>query len=371
MAKKVHILILSSWYPSPENPHLGNFVQRHAALLSNKYRITVLNTIADSNCNDYMFIEGTSSDFEEITVLHPKSSSPLIRKKQGRVALRKGLNMINHVDLVIGNIALSKGRQFIRAKKHFNCPLIYIEHGSYFRKEKKSNWSIFNRFLFKALVKNSDKIVAVSEVLKKDMMSYCNSEIEVIGNHVDKNLFSLQEKKKNIITQFLHISTLDPATKNPLGIIDSCLALFNQGLEFNLTIVCDTDYSIWKNKVHELGLEKVIQFKGPIEWEETINYYHQADAFLLFSNYETFSIVLLEALMTGTPVITTKVGIAHNLESKHGVIVKTNNDLTKAMEQFIKTGFTYSPNALRDFAMQYSEEKVLSKWMKLIEANVR
>ena len=371
MAKKPHILILSSWYPSPENPQLGNFVQRQATLLAKEYRVTVLNTIGDSNCKSYIFNEGTSSDFEEIVMIHPKSNSPFIRKKQERVALRKGLNMINQVDLVIGNIALSKARQFIRAKKHFNCPLIYIEHGSYFRKEKKNDWSIVNRFLFKSLVKNSDRIVAVSEVLKNDMLDHCNSEIEVIGNHVNKNLFSLKDKKKNKTTQFLHVSTLDPATKNPQGIIDSCQALHKKGLEFNLTIICDTDYSVWKTKAYELGLENVIQFLGPIEWKETVSHYHQADAFILFSNYETFSIVLLEALMTGTPIISTKVGIAQNFESKHGIIVETKNDLTETMEKFIQTGFTYSPNTLREFGMQYSEEAILSKWKTLIESHVR
>ena len=371
MAKKPHILIISSWYPSSENANLGNFVQRQASLLAKEYRVTVLNTIGDSNCKTFIVNEETSSDFKEIVVIHPRSNSPFIRKKQEREALKKGLNIISQVDLVIGNVALSKARQFIRAKKHFNCPLIYIEHGSYFRKEKKKDWSILNRFLFKSLIKNSNKIVAVSEVLKNDMLAYCNSEIEVIGNHIDENLFSLKDKKKNRTTRFLHVSTLDPATKNPQGIIDSCLALHKKGLEFNLTIICDTDYSIWKIKAHESGLENVIQFVGPIEWKETVNYYHQSDAFLLFSNYETFSIVLLEALMTGTPVITTKVGIAHNFKKNHGIIVETKNDLTEAMEQFIKAGFTYSPNALREFGMQYSEEAILSKWKTLIEPHVR
>lgn len=370
MASKPHILILSSWYPNKQNPQLGNFVQRHAGLLAKEYNVTVLNTVADSNCKSYIFNDGTSSEFNEVIVVHPKSNSLFKRKKEERVALRKGLNMIKNVDLVVGHIALSKGRQFTRAKKHFNCPLIYIEHGSYFRKEKKNNWRIYDRFIFNSLVKNSDSIIAVSEILKNDMKSVCSAKIEVIGNHVNEKTFSLKEKKRNELTQFLHVSTLDPDTKNPQGIIDACHLLQKSGLKFKLTIICDGNFTPWQSQVAAKGLDNVIQFIGPVEWETTVSYYQSADAFILNSDYETFSIVLIESLMTGTPLITKRVGVAAELSKTHGIIIQNNGELITAMQQFIESGFTYSPKKLRDFGLQYSEEKILSKWRSLIASHV-
>lgn len=76
---------------------------------------------------------------------------------------------------------------------------------------------------------------------------------------------------------------------------------------------------------YKLG-RKVI-FTGRIPPEQLPQYYSAADAFILTSSYESFSISTLEAMSCSLPIIATKVGWLPNLitNGKGGFIVENNN----------------------------------------------
>lgn len=361
-----HILILSSWYPNPEHPFLGNFVERQATLLTESYEVTVINTFPGENEE----VVRKTGSFLEIASTYSRQGNIIKRKKAQESAFQRGLEQLSDVDLIIAHIGLPRGLQFVSAKKKLNCPLIYVEHGSYFREQKRNSWSFLERIILKRLAKNAKRMVAVSEILKNDMMTvFPKREIEVIGNPVDADLFNLKTENNNQRTQFLHVSTLDPETKNPYGIIDACLKLKNRGLDFYLTIVTDESYTDLQNTVEEKDLKNYISFKGPLEWNELVPIYHSADCFVLFSNYETFSIALAEALLTGTPIISTPVGIAAEMDASNFIAVESRNSgsLADAMQDFIMGKQTFDPKSLRSNGMNYSNERILDTWKELID----
>ncbi len=59
-----------------------------------------------------------------------------------------------------------------------------------------------------------------------------------------------------------------------------------------------------------LGIGERVHFLGTIEHSQMVLYYQKADAVLVASRYESFGLVVLEALASGTPVASTPVGIA-------------------------------------------------------------
>jgi glycosyltransferase involved in cell wall biosynthesis len=67
-------------------------------------------------------------------------------------------------------------------------------------------------------------------------------------------------------------------------------------------------------------------------------HYHSADFFLHGSDYETFSIVSIEALFTGTPVIGSRVGVLPEvIDDSNGVLCDNSVEswvlgITKAMD---------------------------------------
>lgn len=366
-----HILVLSSWYPTEEHPFLGNFVERHAQLLSRKYEVTVINT---QHGDDYSIQESNNKDFREIRSYHPQGKGLLDKRKCQTKAIDQALELIGSVDLIIGHIILPKGLQFIYAKKKLKCPLILVEHASYYRPAKKSERTWLEKIIIRTTRKHIDEVIAVSEFLKKDLANdFPGKHINVIGNHIDESAFMYQPKKKSDVIRFLHVSTMDERTKNPEGILCTLKGLLEDHLNFSLTIVCDEDTSRWKELAGQLGLEDHVRFVGPLNWEDVAPYYHEADAFLLFSDYESFSIVLAEAWATGTPVITTKVGIAFNMPEFLGKAIEVGNNkqLLASLEQFIESkGEGYDGEKIAEYAQRFYAKAILEKWEKCIERHV-
>jgi glycosyltransferase involved in cell wall biosynthesis len=368
-----HILILSSWYPSDQQPFLGNFVRRHAQLLTHQYRVTVVNLICCDLASSNTVTQLQDGSVTEFQAKYPKGSK-LTRFRNRKRIFSQALNQVDTVDLIIGHVLLPHGWMFQEASKALYAPFIWVEHGSYFRADVQKRWSTRERFLLISTVSKASAIVSVSEVLKTNMQRIVTSkEIEVIGNHVDDALFTFQNKQPSENTRFLHVSTLDENTKNPKGIIDACALLKKEGLSFEMTIVSDEDATALIEYTSDLGLSSLITFIGPQDWGSMPNFYHQSDAFVLNSDYETFSIVLAESLSTGTPIISTKVGIAHELPEDAVVLSEKNNpeSLKNAMAQVIQKDRTFNHEELAKLSVQYHSAQILQRWTKLIDSYVR
>lgn len=87
-----------------------------------------------------------------------------------------------------------------------------------------------------------------------------------------------------------------------------------------------------------LSLENNIIFTGFVPNSQIINYYHQADLFLLPSWNEGFPIVLFEAMGCGLPIISTNVGcISEIINEENGIIIpiKDPEKMADAMNAII------------------------------------
>ncbi len=369
VSKQKHILILSSWYPTEQSPYLGNFIERQASLLSTEYQVTLLDIQTSDVVQEPQVKTFDHKGFREVIVHYQKGSTLITRKRYADLALQMGFALVENVDLIIGNILLPKGLIFASAKKHFDCPLIYVEHGSYFRAEERKKWGWKERVVLKSVKKYADGIVAVSPALREDMKAdFSNSDISIIGNHIDMNLFDYVPKEQSDITRFLHVSTLDNKTKNPIGIIEACAILKETTDKFELTIVSDEDPLFLEESVRIKKLGEQVKFVGPQRWEDMPPFYQKADAFVLFSDYESFSIVVAEAWATGTPVISTSVGIAQHMPDFLGVNVQIRNPqaLAQAMLGLIEGEKHYEPSEIREYAHMFSQEGILKRWNDLI-----
>jgi len=367
-----HILVLSSWYPSKKHPFLGNFVRRHAQLLGSKYRVTVINLECSNDTLVNSIAELQDETITEIKAQYPNGSKLSRFGNRARV-FNEALTRIETVDLIIGHVLLPHGWMFSSASKKLNAPWIWVEHGSYFRSDIPKRWSPRERLLRRSAISKSAAIVAVSETLKSDMRQVIpNAEIHVIGNHIDAALFTAQPKPKNEPKHFLHVSTLDVNTKNPKGIIDACKLLKDAALPFKMTLVSDEDHSALKTYADGLNLSQEVDFVGPTSWQEMPEFYHNADAFILNSDYETFSIVLAEALSTGTPVISTQVGIANELSEEVFIAVEKQNpsSLKSAMETIIEGKQQWNAQTIAQTGSRYHSETILKHWTDLIASYV-
>jgi D-inositol-3-phosphate glycosyltransferase len=72
-----------------------------------------------------------------------------------------------------------------------------------------------------------------------------------------------------------------------------------------------------------LGIQDIVRFMGRVEQKALPPYYNAADVLALPSHYESFGLVVLEALACGTPVAATHVGAVERIvrENMNGAIV--------------------------------------------------
>ena len=114
---KRHILIMSSWFPTRVDPYAGNFVERFAHLLSDKYEVTVLHTIGDKHGRSGEVDDQDSGNLRIIRIYHPISKNRFFHWWLQRKALRKGLSMLDHIDLIFAHIFLPRAIQFTTVQR--------------------------------------------------------------------------------------------------------------------------------------------------------------------------------------------------------------------------------------------------------------
>lgn len=363
MDRKLHILFLSSWYPTESKPFLGNFVKRHIELVSKNHFVTVLDLQSDNLVSSTQITQTSIENLTEIIVKYPKGSNPIKKWLNAKKAFKVGVESIKNVDIIHGNVILSKGLQFVWAKKYFQKPLVVTEHASYFSKEKVKSWNWREKLILKSVIKNTTVFTAVSVFLRNEIqLSFSDLKIEILPNVIDDSVFTLKEKSQNSTIKFIHVSTLDERYKNVSGIIEACAILKKQGkTNFELEIISDENFEALQKKVVKLSLENIIAFSGPLQPAAIAEKMQFSDALILFSNYETFSCVIAESWATGTPVISTNVGIANHLEDNLGIQVSKNDtaSLVSAMTKFLDQKVSFNSIELKNASLEYSSSQVL------------
>jgi glycosyltransferase involved in cell wall biosynthesis len=369
--KSLHILVLSSWYPTERDPFLGNFVKRHVDLIATQHKVTVLQLESVENLLDFQREQHTTGNLTEIRVRYPRSANPFFKWMHARKAFEIGTADIQSVDFIHGHVILSKGIQFLWAQKKFKRPLLISEHGSYYRNEARKNWSLREQVCIRKVVKAAAVVSVVSPLLKREMQDLLPaSKIHVVPNVIDPEVFRYQPKAVGNRLQFVHISTLDERFKNILGILEACELLYGEvGPGFEMQVISDSDYTRWQQWVEDHGLQNCISFAGPLTPVEVAAQLQQSDALVLFSDYETFSCVIAESWATGTPVISTPVGIAENLHPSLGIQVPVRGvaELVYAMKSMINGLHTFDAKVLQEAARNYYPERVLYQFEELYD----
>jgi len=95
---------------------------------------------------------------------------------------------------------------------------------------------------------------------------------------------------------------------------------------FELTIIGDgTLRTKIEQQMRQFGLERHITIKGQVDNEDLPGIYAKHDIFLYPGEFnEPFGIVFLEAIATGTPVISTDIGSVEEIIQDGGIVTKNN-----------------------------------------------
>jgi glycosyltransferase involved in cell wall biosynthesis len=232
--------------------------------------------------------------------------------------------------------------------------------------------------------KHADKIIAVSEQTKLDLINFFNveeSRIEVIYQNCDPIFLSeVTEHEKtrirntyNLPEEFLlNVGTIE-TRKNSLLIVKAL-----KKLQDNIHLVIigkETPYTqVVKNFIANNNLMSRVHFLKNVSFQDLPGIYQQASIFIYPSVFEGFGIPVVEALSSGIPVIAATGSCLEEAGGKNSIYVDPNDsdelanqinlliNNTEKRELMIRSGFEH----INNFSNQQIADKLFKLYQNLI-----
>ena len=177
------------------------------------------------------------------------------------------------------------------------------------------------RFTFWHAANRSARVLTVSEASKRDILRFFSipsDKVDVIYNAIDDR-FSLPpddaqmtrvRDRYQLHDRFLLYAGNVKPHKNVERLIDAFARLRQDGFGDIKLLITGSEvsrYATLRHAVHRYNLHKHVRFLGFLTTDTLATLYHLADAFVFPSLYEGFGLPPLEAMASGTPVLTSNV----------------------------------------------------------------
>lgn len=377
----MNILHLLSWFPTPDDPTLGNFCVRMIDALPEDCHSVILSVCDGKNMTksfEVKEIRGAHHTHVQIYIRPPKTNA--MRKLKMLRMYQYGLNYIKkrffEPDLIHLHVTYPLGQVALLWKKLFGYKYVLTEHWTIYQPQ---NQDVLVGKLKKKIVKianNAELIMPVSLDLQRCMEGHgVKNRFQVIYNLVNTDIFKIGNPNHSEKKRILHISTLRDEAKNFSGILRTIERLRQQRNDFELHVIHDYEAPEFKAFVKEHNLSDCVIFHGKKTSAEVAEAYQQADFFVLFSNFENLPCVIVEAFASGVPVLSTSVGgIAEILSPERGILIPQGdeNALLQGMNQLLDHCYEYDREAIRDyaiktFAAQNIGQQVFEEYKKVLK----
>lgn len=208
-------------------------------------------------------------------------------------------------------------------------------------------------------------------------VSYPGIDVERIASLAAAGVTKLLKSKLGIPDNAFVIvmsGTLD-ANKNPEALLFIGKSLLGKGYPVHLLWIGSGNENGFqyfvKQKVLADGLAAQCTFVDRIEDDSYYLHMNLADVVVLTSHYESFSLILVEALALGKPVFSFTSGGPQEIitTDEIGVLVKGHdvNGMALALEQLINGKTAFKPELARARANEFSIEVTFNAWAKVMD----
>ena len=187
--------------------------------------------------------------------------------------------------------------------------LIFLRYPQYYHSIDRKIYT----YKFRKACENADKIIAISECTKRDIIEYFRipaDKIEVVYQGCDPSFMHpvAEEKKREVRAKYqlpdhyiLNVGSIEER-KNALSAVQALMMLPEQ---IHLVIVGrHTEYTDKIERfIKENKLEERVHIISNVPFDDLPAFYQLAEIFVYPSRFEGFGIPIIEALYSGIPVV--------------------------------------------------------------------
>lgn len=259
-------------------------------------------------------------------------------------------------DILHAHNALYGGLLAESLARKFELPFVITEHSSFVARGMVSR-SLIPRIA--SCYKNSKSLLVVSPSLGErleEKVGINRSDWKWVPNVLDPE-WILEPMRRDVpkeTLQVLAVGNLIPVKDHATVI--RAFAKLEKSLPLRLVIAGDgPDELKLKRIVSELGIDDQVIFTGRLVRKELLLEFDRSCCVVLPSLFETFGVVLIEALLRGVPVIASRCGGPECIVNQtNGVLVEPEDEsgLTDAISKVIANLEQYDPEELRKDALR-------------------
>ena len=380
MVSKRKILVITRWFPNPAEPVKCVFTKNivDAQSESKKYSFVVISPIPYFPHIKIPLFKKYAK-FSDVPLVEKRENYKVYRPKYLKLPypyllifewypyflqVLKTIKEKNiKFDLIHCHGIYPDGLVGVKIGKHFNKKVVLHIHESYLNADKKLN-------LYKKILTSVNWLIPVSNSQLNRISKVHNRLIEkckVIYNGVkiDKKLTPLENPEQSdrkiiklvFIGHLIYIKGLDVLLK--------ALAYLGD-YEFSLDIIGNgRSLKEYRRLAKRRSLDDKVSFLGEIDNDNLLKRLAEYDYLVLPSRYETFGVVLIEAMSRGLPVISTRVGPIPEIVTSEEVGILVEPENPESLAEGLKRAF--SKNWDRAYIRKYTEKFSIERTVEKIE----
>lgn len=369
----MHILIIPSWYPTFKGDISGSFF-REQALALKKYNHNV--GVIYPQIRSFRDVKGIFKkpygcyfeNDEGLNTLrwhgvnfYPKF--PELARKHwlncGVKLFKQYIKEFGKPDIIHVHSLLNAGYLALKIYKEFNVPYIVTEHSTAYARNLISKDVLDS---LDSVMENAGERLAVSREFSSLLETQTKKNWNYLPNIVDNSF--LEEDENLLLSEFvlINVCLLDKKKR-----VDVLIQAFAKALKINpnmkLKIGGDGPERLSLEKlVVDLKISNAVIFLGLLSREQVKEEMKKSSAFVLSSEYETFGVVLVEALALGKPVIATKCGGPESIINPQVGYLVEKNSVDLMADAIVKLHNNYqefNPEKVRQYCVDHFSEKVI------------
>lgn len=379
----MYILMIARGIPSAKDPQWGCFESDQATALADmghkvvvacvdsRFRFSLrkigLTHVVKNNVEYYNYFLCPSAIIDVFS--HQWTNH--CREKQFYLLYKHIVQQHGKPDVIYGHF-FSNTQLGVKVSRAYHIPLIGIEHAARFNEPTLSNWKYTLQDASYAY-SHVNQTIAVSPNLQEALKRHFNIESVFLPNMAAK--------------EFIYATP----TLHPLTFISTGSLIHRKGFDLLpeafsgvKNLPCDWRMLIigggkekkrLQHQIDQMGLTEHILLVGQKSKDEIIPLLQQADAFILPSRNENFSVAVLEALACGVPVISSICGgIKECINEQNGLLFEVDDieGLRNAIQTMVDHPNKFDHQAIADdYQKHFSPEVIARQLTHIFEETIQ